>query len=113
MAPGKATRDPFWQALRCLREERGLSDRALEIQTRRHDPDGKGLGHAYLNRLMQPPENRKYSVPPTKANIELIAAALNLDPGYFLEYREIYAREEVLEALRAGGYDGLSLRRSS
>ena len=77
---------PFAQALAELKEERGLSFRGLHQATRDADPLRVGLSAGHLNRLCSGTDR------PSPAAIAMIAAALEIAPRYFAEYRLAEAR---------------------
>ncbi len=103
--------EPFGDALRALMAERGLSYRGLAEATRKLD--GRGMTHAHINMLAN-----GHDKPSTRA-MELIAAACEVEPDYFAEYRLAAAMrlldpaevglEQALENLNAR----LGARRSS
>lgn len=72
---------PITATLKPLMRERKLTYRALADLTRSSDPEGRGVTYAYLCALTS---GREY---PSPRSLELIAGSLNLDPGYFAEYR--------------------------
>lgn len=76
----------FAEALSRIKDERGLSFRALHEATKDADPVGRGLSGAHISRLCNGHE------PPSSATIALIAKALRLRPRYFAEYRLAEAR---------------------
>jgi transcriptional regulator with XRE-family HTH domain len=78
---------PFGEALRVLMEERGLSYRALAESTR--GLDGRGMTHAHINMLANGHDK------PSLRAMELIAAACEIDPNYFAEYRLAMAMREL------------------
>jgi transcriptional regulator with XRE-family HTH domain len=82
---GEAATRPFGEALRGLKEARGLT--YLELADRTRGRDGKGLTAQYLNLLVI---GRKK--PSTRA-IEQIARACDVQPDYFAEYRLAETRD--------------------
>jgi transcriptional regulator with XRE-family HTH domain len=85
-AGGDQTDVSFAEALSRIKDERGLSFRALHEATKDADPVGRGLSGAHISRLCNGHE------PPSSATIALIAKALRLRPRYFAEYRLAEAR---------------------
>jgi transcriptional regulator with XRE-family HTH domain len=79
------TDQPFDEAVRGVLAERGLTFRALAARTVEADGSGKGLSHSYLATLGA-------HEPPTLRAMEVVAAALDLKPTYFAEYRLALAR---------------------
>jgi transcriptional regulator with XRE-family HTH domain len=71
--------EPFGDALRTLMEERDMSYRGLAEATRQLD--GRGMTHAHINMLANGHDK------PSMRAMELIAAACDLQPAYFAEYR--------------------------
>jgi transcriptional regulator with XRE-family HTH domain len=69
--------------------ERKLTYRALADLTRAADRDGRGVTYAYLCGLTS---GREYA---SRRSIELIAASLDVEPGYFAEYRLAELRREL------------------
>ena len=61
---------------RALTGERDLTYRALADLTRDRDPEGRGVTYAHLCGLAS---GREY---PSRRSLELIAASLELEPGY-------------------------------
>jgi transcriptional regulator with XRE-family HTH domain len=78
---------PFGEALRALMDERALTYRGLAEATRRLD--GKGITHAHINMLANGHDK------PSMRAMELIAAACEIDPDYFAEYRLAAAMREL------------------
>jgi transcriptional regulator with XRE-family HTH domain len=78
---------PFGEALRALMDERSLTYRGLAEATRRLD--GKGITHAHINMLANGHDK------PSMRAMELIAAACEIDPDYFAEYRLAAAMREL------------------
>ena len=85
-AAGEQTDVPFAEALSRIKDQRGLSFRALHEATKDADPSGRGLSGAHISRLCSGHD------PPSSATIALIAKALRLRPRYFAEYRLAEAR---------------------
>ncbi len=85
---------PFARALSELKEERGLSFRALSDATRRVDPAGKGVSVAYLSRLS------RGQYPPTPEIVRLVSDALELPSTYFAEARLAAVRDRFDERSR-------------
>jgi transcriptional regulator with XRE-family HTH domain len=84
--PPLETDRPFAKALSELKHERGLSFRGLHHATREADPSRVGLSAGHLSRL------RSGTDRPSPAAIAVIAAALEIAPRYFAEYRLAQAR---------------------
>jgi hypothetical protein len=63
--------------------------RSLATETKRLDDTGRGLTHGYLNYISLGIEH------PTIRAIELIAAALTVEPRVFSEYVALRARREL------------------
>jgi transcriptional regulator with XRE-family HTH domain len=78
---------PFGEALRALMDARALTYRGLAEATRRLD--GKGITHAHINMLANGHDK------PSMRAMELIAAACEIDPDYFAEYRLAAAMREL------------------
>jgi transcriptional regulator with XRE-family HTH domain len=78
---------PFGEALRTLMDARSLTYRGLAEATRRLD--GKGITHAHINMLANGHDK------PSMRAMELIAAACDIDPDYFAEYRLAAAMREL------------------
>jgi transcriptional regulator with XRE-family HTH domain len=89
MAPATLSCDPITVALRPLMRERKLTYRALADLTRAADDQGRGVTYVYLCALTS---GREY---PSQRSIELIAACLGIEPGYFAEYRLAELRREL------------------
>ena len=83
------TDEPITIALKPLMRERSLTYRALADLTRAADPDGRGVTYVYLCALTS---GREY---PSQRSIELIAASLDIEPGYFAEHRLAELRREL------------------
>jgi transcriptional regulator with XRE-family HTH domain len=81
MAPRTLTTDPITMSLKPLMRERKLTYRALADLTRVADRHGRGVTYAYQCGLTS---GREY---PSRRSIELIAATLDIELGYFAEYR--------------------------
>jgi transcriptional regulator with XRE-family HTH domain len=79
--------EPFGDTLRSLMEQRGLTYRALAEATRRLD--GKGMTHAHINMLANAHDR------PSLRAMELIAAACDVAPEHFAEYRLAAAMREL------------------
>jgi transcriptional regulator with XRE-family HTH domain len=73
--------DPITIALKPLMLEAGVTFRSLSERTRAQDTAGRGVTHTYLCGLTS---GREY---PSTRSMELIAAALDIPPTYFAEYR--------------------------
>ena len=84
---GCASERPFGEALRTLMEARGLTYRGLAQAIRRLDD--KGITHAHINMLANGHDK------PSMRAMELIAAACDVDPDYFAEYRLAAAMREL------------------
>jgi transcriptional regulator with XRE-family HTH domain len=78
---------PFGESLRALMDARSLTYRGLAEATRRLD--GKGITHAHINMLANGHDK------PSMRAMELIAAACEVDPDYFAEYRLAAAMREL------------------
>ena len=78
---------PFGEALRILMESRSLTYRGLAEATRKLD--GKGITHAHINMLANGHDK------PSMRAMELIAAACEIEPDYFAEYRLAAAMREL------------------
>jgi transcriptional regulator with XRE-family HTH domain len=78
---------PFGEALRALMDAHGLTYRALAERIR--EVDGKGITHAHINMLANGHDK------PSMRAMELIAAACDVDPDYFAEYRLAVAMREL------------------
>jgi transcriptional regulator with XRE-family HTH domain len=83
---GPSTR-PFGESLRALMDERSLTYRGLAEATRKLD--GKGITHAHINMLANGHDK------PSMRAMELIAAACEVEPDYFAEYRLAMAMREL------------------
>ena len=81
--------DPITITLKALMRERELTYRALAQLTRDRDPERRGVTYAYLCGLTS---GREY---PSRRALELIAASLDFEPGYFAEYRLAELRREL------------------
>ena len=82
---------PFGVVLKRLRKERKLSLEALAYATRDADPERQGVsfgGVGHLERGAHQPQLR---------TMELIAAALGVEPELFAEYRLAMARQALDE----------------
>ena len=88
MISEQTTDKPFHKALAELLEIHHISQVRL----------GKKIGTsgAYISYLINKPD----SYPPTKENMEKIAEALDMNPEYFKEYRQVKRQEEVGEVVR-------------
>jgi hypothetical protein len=69
--------------------ERGLTVRAFAELTQAHDADRRGVTYTYLCALTSGREH------PSHRSLEVIAATLDLDPGYFPEYRLAQLRDQL------------------
>jgi transcriptional regulator with XRE-family HTH domain len=78
---------PFGEALRILMDARSLTYRGLAEATRQLD--GKGITHAHINMLANGHDK------PSMRAMELIAAACEIEPDYFAEYRLAAAMREL------------------
>jgi transcriptional regulator with XRE-family HTH domain len=78
---------PFGDSLRALMDARSLTYRGLAEATRKLD--GKGITHAHINMLANGHDK------PSMRAMELIAAACEVDPDYFAEYRLAAAMREL------------------
>lgn len=91
------TDEPFPTALRALMSDAGLTFRGLAAETRRLDGAGRGLSHGHLGQLAGSHQH------PSQRALELLAAALDVAPEHFLEYRLAQLRHALNE--REVGYD--------
>jgi len=97
----RRTQRPFAEALPELLREREMSIRQLARLT--------GVGNAHLSRLLR---GVGYRTKPSKELARRVAQALDLEPDFFLEYREAVVveavrrqpqlREELYDRLTAG-----------
>jgi transcriptional regulator with XRE-family HTH domain len=71
--------------------------RALAAKTRQIDPGGRGLTHGHIANLASGHER------PSRRALKLLAAAFELQPGYFAEHRLAELREQLDE--RRIGFD--------
>src|ERR1700733_12189611 len=78
---------PFGEAVPALMDERAITSRGLAEATRRLD--GKGITHAHINMLANGHDK------PSMRAMELIAAACEIEPDYFAEYRLAAAMREL------------------
>src|SRR5437588_11993075 len=78
---------PFGESLRALMDARTLTYRGLAEATRKLD--GKGITHAHINMLANGHDK------PSMRAMELIAAACEVGPDYFAEYRLAAAMREL------------------
>jgi transcriptional regulator with XRE-family HTH domain len=78
---------PFGEALRALMDARGLTYRGLAQAIR--EIDERGLTHAHINMLANGHDK------PSLRAMELIAAACEVKPEYFAEYRLALAMREL------------------
>jgi transcriptional regulator with XRE-family HTH domain len=97
LRPKVFTDRPFAEALSKLKAERGLSYRQLAAMSREADPAGRGISYAYVARLARD------DYPPNLNTIAAVARALDLPPGYFVEYRLAEARRLFDERQRGFG----------
>jgi transcriptional regulator with XRE-family HTH domain len=95
MVKRPSTDQPITISLRPLMRERDLTFRALAELTQAHDAAGRGVTHTYLCALTSGREH------PSRRSLELIAAGLEIEPGYFPEYRLAELRDQ-LNPKRAG-----------
>jgi len=79
--------EPFGDTLRTLMQARGLSYRGLAEATR--GLDGRGMTHAHINMLANGHDR------PSMRAMELIAAACDVVPEHFAEYRLALAMREL------------------
>lgn len=88
------TKAPFSEAVKALMEMRNLSYERLSKATKLADDTGKGLSSGYIHLLANDKRN------PTPQNMQLLAAALRVEPTHFAEYRQYLAAREarILEA---------------
>jgi transcriptional regulator with XRE-family HTH domain len=84
--------EPFGARLRRLRESLDMSRSQLSRATVGVDPAGKGLPEITIKQL-----ERGARLQPRVHTIELLAAALDVPPAEFLEYRLAKAREALDE----------------
>lgn len=80
---------PLDELLPQLMAERSLTYRALAERTRAVDPERSGLTHGYLASI-----GRRTDWP-SRAALRLLAAALELEPEVFVEYRLLGMRERL------------------
>jgi len=104
VAATTTTDEPLSRALPALMRERGLSYRALATRTREHASDGPGVTSGHLANLVS---GRSRGSAPV---LELLAAALDIRPEYFAEYRLAVLRRSLDE--RAVGFDAACRRYS-
>jgi transcriptional regulator with XRE-family HTH domain len=83
----KVSTKSFGDTLRELMDERGLTYRSLAEATR--ELDGRGMTHAHINMLANGHDK------PSMRAMELIAAACQVAPNYFAEYRLAAAMREL------------------
>ncbi len=88
--------EPLSDSLPALMHTRRVTYRALAARTRELDPAGAGVSTGHLANLVSG-RNR-----PTMTALELIAAALDVPPEYFAEYRLAALRRQLDE--RAVGF---------
>lgn len=81
----------FSHAFTELKRRRGKSYRQIAAATEAADPAGRGLSAGHLARLASGDER------PGVRGIELVAAALEMEPDYFSEYRLALARWQLDE----------------
>lgn len=98
MSSMPVTDRPFHEAFAELKAARGVSLRVLHRATKELDPAGSGISPGHLGRLAQGADL------PSPAAISLIARALDIEPGYFAEYRLAEARA-LLDERRPGGLE--------
>lgn len=81
-----------------------MSVRQLAALTKQIDPEGKGYSIGWISQLST--GQREIMKDDTAvATMEIMAAALRVDPRYFREYREWLAAEEAKRAMSAAGFD--------
>lgn len=102
VAATTSTDEPLSRALPALMRERGLTYRALAARTREHAGDATGVTSGHLANLVS---GRNRASAPV---LELIAAALDVRPEYFAEYRLAVLRRSLDE--RAVGFDAACRR---
>lgn len=90
------TEQPFPETLRALMAEAEISFRALAAELRQIDPTGQGLTHGHLGQLAGGHQH------PSRRALELLAAAFDRQPEYFIEYRLAQLRRDLDE--REVGY---------
>jgi transcriptional regulator with XRE-family HTH domain len=88
---------PITQELAVLMRSHAVTFRALAAITRQLDPAGRGLTHGHIANLASGHER------PSRRALELLAAAFELQPGYFAEHRLAELREQLDE--RRVGFD--------
>lgn len=81
MTGKRQTPAAFTAALRRHMAERNVTFRQLAAETKTVDQLGRGLSHTYLGNIARGTDA------PTANSIELVAAALEVDPLEFAEYR--------------------------
>lgn len=95
---------PYWERLRALREEKGLSQAELFRRT-------EGVGFDTIRALEQDPTRaagsgkRSRARYPSPETLESLSNALGVDPSVFPEYRLAKTRELLDERLIEGGLD--------
>lgn len=93
------TKKQFYLAFSDILEESGMSLRQLEKITKRIDNKGNGISHGHIGLLL------KKKRAPTPAVIELLSRSLNINPEYFLEWREHIAQQQALRAVDLLDFD--------
>ena len=96
LEPPADSAEPLRDSLPALMQTRDVTYRALAARTRELDQAGAGVSTGHLANLVSG-RNR-----PTMTVLELIAAALNVRPEYFAEYRLAALRRSLDE--RAVGF---------
>lgn len=102
-----STNEPFHEALQKLMKERDVSFRSLVRLTDAASQRGKGYSVGYLSSLTKGP-NVQRGTKPTVENIQILAAALNVSPEYFREYREHLAAQRAKAYVARHGFDNFT-----
>jgi transcriptional regulator with XRE-family HTH domain len=87
----RLTDRPITEELPALMRARAVTYRALGVITREIDPAGRGLTHGHIANLVSGHER------PSRRALELLAAAFDLQAGYFAEHRLAELREQLDE----------------
>lgn len=76
-------------ALRRLFDDRKATLKAISARTREVDASGRGINYTYISGLISGREK------PSPRSLELLAAAFDLEPEFFLHYRLWKLRGEL------------------